>query len=112
MKRALRAGLKTRALLALFFMASPAVAHGPWPYDCCHENDCEEIAKEWVRERGDLITISIPPGGHKMWPADGRGAFVVTVERKSLRKAVTGEWSVCINPSGKLLCAFPPGQGG
>jgi len=96
---------------AVILGVATARAHGPWPYDCCHENDCEEIAKEWVRERGGLITFTVPPGGHKMWPADGRPAFVVTVERKDLRKPVTGEWSICISPAGKLLCAFPPDQG-
>lgn len=97
--------------LALACLAGPATAHGPWPYDCCSDRDCEEIDRAWVSERGALITFTIPPGGHKMWPADGRASFVVTIERKALRKPVTGEWSVCISPGGTLLCAFPPGQG-
>lgn len=100
-----------RALLALAVLVGGmtlAAAHGPWPWECCHDRDCAEVDARWVQDRGGAVTIRIPPGGHPMWPADGRAAFVATVPRDLLRKPVTGEWGVCIDASGKLLCVFPP----
>lgn len=100
-----------RAALAALLIATPAAAHGPWPYECCHDRDCDEVDAKNVRDEGGQVHIRIPPGTHPMWPADGRGDFVVTVPRAAVRKPVTGEWGVCISPSGSLLCVFEPLSG-
>ncbi len=104
------------ALLSAFLLttalSSAALAHGPWPASCCSDRDCAEVASSHIREDGEDIHISIPPGSHPMWPADGRPAFVTTYRKNRLRKSVTGEWGVCISPRGDLLCVFPPALGG
>jgi hypothetical protein len=99
-------------VLAITSTASPLRAHGPWPHECCHDRDCAEVAPSHVRENGDEVHVEIPPGTHPMWPADGRPNFSKTMKRNMLRRSVTGEWGVCISPSGHLLCVFPPGLGG
>jgi hypothetical protein len=106
-----RVRVTMRALASVAFIAFPAAAHGPWPYECCHERDCAEVDSKSVKEIGDTVHISIQPGSHPMWPADGRTAFVGSIRRAELRKPVTGEWGVCISPTGKLLCVFPPMTG-
>lgn len=85
-----------------------AGAHEGWPWECCHDQDCAEVDHRWIAERDGMVIITIPPGGHPMWPADGRRPFAVSVPRSSLRRAITGEWGVCIDARGKLLCVFPP----
>jgi hypothetical protein len=100
-----------RSLLLSAMLVFPASAHGPWPYDCCANNDCAEVDARHIREIGDQVHIVIPPGIHPMWPADGRPPFVGTVARSSLRKPVSGEWGVCISATGSLLCVFPPSAG-
>jgi hypothetical protein len=97
--------------LALMLMFTPAWAHGPWPAVCCSDRDCAEIDAKMVREDGDTVHFTVPPGAHPMWPADGRGVFRGSIPRASLRPAVTGEWGLCISPTGALLCAFPPMSG-
>ena len=104
--------MKRILALAALLAAAPAAAHGPWPYECCHDRDCAEIAARWVTDGETEVSIRIPPGGHPMWPADGRAAFATTIRRDKLRRAVTGEWGVCISPQGRLLCVFPPALGG
>ena len=101
------------ATLAVSAFSVPSAAHGPWPHECCHNQDCAEVSARHVLENGDdTVSIVIPPGDHPMWPADGRPAFTTTVKRDRLRRAVTGEWGVCISPQGRLLCVFPPALGG
>jgi hypothetical protein len=100
------------ASLALLAFPAPAGAHGPWPIECCHNQDCAEVEARHVREVGDEVIVEIPPGTHPMWPADGRPAFTRSLKRTMLRRSVTGEWGVCISPSGNLLCVFPPALGG
>lgn len=104
-----RLGAPALALLSL--LTAPAFAHGPWPWECCHDRDCAEVDPRWIAERDGAVMIRIPPGGHPMWPADGRPAFEATIPRDRLRRAVTGEWGVCIDTTGKLLCVFPPAGG-
>jgi hypothetical protein len=99
------------AVLSLALLASQAAAHGPWPYECCHERDCAEVESRFIREDGDRVHITIPAGAHPMWPADGRTPFTAIAPRSLLRKPVTGEWGVCIGPGGALLCVFPPMSG-
>lgn len=96
---------------AMLLASMPAAGHGPWPYECCSERDCAEVDARHIREEGEFVHILIPPGAHPMWPADGRAAFVGRMERSRLRKPVTGEWGVCISPTGTLLCVFPPLSG-
>ena len=43
---------------------------------------------------------------------DDETAFVGRIARNKLRRPVTGEWGICISPSGTLLCVFPPALGG
>jgi hypothetical protein len=100
------------ALAILVALTPVSLAHGPWPHECCHDRDCAEVSARHVVEEGDTVRIVIPPGTHPMWPADGRAPFVTTTKRDRLRKSVTGEWGVCISPSGALLCVFPPALGG
>ncbi len=83
-------------------------AHGPWPYECCHDRDCAEVDARHVVEAGDEIIITLPAGAHPMAPGGGRW----TTTRDRLRKPVTGEWGVCLSPTGALLCVFPPAVGG
>jgi hypothetical protein len=97
--------------LVMLASAIPTWAHGPWPYECCSNRDCDEVDAKSIREDGDQIHITIKPGTHPMWPADGRGDFKATAPRAALRKPVTGEWGICISPSGSLLCVFPPLSG-
>ena len=97
-----------RALLALALLATPAAAHGPWPYECCHDRDCVEVDARFVTEAGDAVIITLPAGVHPMALAGGRW----TTTRDKLRRPVTGEWGICISPSGTLLCVFPPAIGG
>jgi hypothetical protein len=99
-------------LAGLLTLSGAALAHGPWPYDCCSDRDCAEVDSRHVREDGDVVHVVVPPGEHPMWPADGRTAFVATLPRSKLRKGVTGEWGICISPTGSLLCVFPPVNGG
>jgi hypothetical protein len=100
------------AILSILAITTYAWAHGPWPYECCHNRDCAEVEARHVRESGDEVLVEIPPGTHPMWPADGRPTFIKAVKRTQLRRSVTGEWGVCISPSGALLCVFPPALGG
>ncbi len=98
-------------LLGLALLAFPAAAHGPWPHECYHDRDCAEVSSKHIREDGERVHIIIPPGEHPMWPADGRTAFTAIVPRSLIRKPVSGEWGVCISPSGTLLCVFAPLSG-
>ena len=108
---ALGALLCVLASAGLALMVSFARAHGPWPAACCSDRDCAEIDAKMVREDNATIYFTVPPGAHPMWPADGRGTFRGSIQRSQLRPAVTGEWGLCISPSGTLLCAFPPLSG-
>jgi hypothetical protein len=99
------------AALALWLIASPAHAHGPWPWACCADNDCDEIDARFVKEypEDDTIRIAIPPGGHKLWTREQTTIWRVTLHRSQLKKPVTGEWGLCIKPyTFEFLCAFPP----
>lgn len=93
------------------FFIGRASAHGPWPYECCSDNDCSEIDSKYVKEIGDSVHITFPPGHHPKWPADGRPPFSAIIPRSSLKKPVSGEWSICIYPSGTIVCVFPPQSG-
>jgi hypothetical protein len=106
-----------RALLvsACLALCSPAMAHGPWPWSCCSDRDCDEIAPSSVREypEDDTIRFSIPPGGHHLWGKDKTTNWRVTIHRSQLKKPVTGEWGICMRPySFEFICAFPPAVGG
>jgi len=99
------------ALLMLGAWLSKAHAHGPWPWACCADNDCDEIDARFVREypEDDTIRIAIPPGGHKLWGPEQTTTRRVTLHRSQLKKPVTGEWGLCIKPyTFEFLCAFPP----
>lgn len=103
------------AALALCLIAPAAQAHGPWPYACCADNDCDEIDASNVREypEDDTIRIAITPGGHKLWGPEQTTTWRITLHRSQLKKPVTGEWGLCIKPyTHEFLCAFPPMVGG
>jgi nitrous oxide reductase accessory protein NosL len=104
----------TRTMLSALLLAgmmTHASSHGPWPAVCCSDRDCAEVDSKNIQEADGMVHIVIQPGSHPMWPADGRTAFIGSIRRAELRKPVTGEWGVCISPTGKLLCVFPPMTG-
>jgi hypothetical protein len=103
--------MKRLLALLLLLWASPALAHEDWPWECCHNMDCAEVEFRHVRVVGGMVLIRIPPGGHPMWPADGRGMFEASIPLSEMRDAIRPQWGVCISPAGKLLCVFAPQSG-
>jgi hypothetical protein len=108
LRRKLRLAAALSALTAGLLTPLAGFAHGPWPYECCHDRDCAEVDARHVVEAGQEIIITLPAGAHPMAPGGGRW----TTTRDRLRKPVTGEWGVCLSPTGALLCVFPPAVGG
>jgi hypothetical protein len=96
-------------LLAL--AGGSAEAHWKYEYQCCADNDCAPIDDRAVVENGERVIVTIQPGQHPMWPADGRAAGTFETTRRDLRKPVDTRWHVCLSPTGSLLCVYPPMRG-
>lgn len=102
-----------RALLAglLALAGGRAEAHWRYEYLCCAENDCAAVDDEAVKDEGERVIVTIAPGSHPMWPADGRAPGRFETTRAQLRKPVDTRWHVCLSPAGNLLCVYPPLRG-
>lgn len=98
------------AWLTLAFAAiTPAWAHETYDYRCCGERDCAAVPDAWVHEAGEVIVITIPPGGHPMYGRENARPLVIEFDRFRLEsRRIDGRWHVCLNPAHHPLCVYPP----
>lgn len=102
-----------RAVLAGLLALAGGRAEAHWRYEtaCCSDEDCDAVDDRAVREDGERVIVTIQPGTHRMWPADGRASGTFETTRTALRKPVDTRWHVCLSPTGSLLCVYPPMRG-
>lgn len=91
--------------------ALPHQAASGWeyPFYCCSGADCARIEPEMVRETRSGFVVTVEPGTHPMWPTERRKALVLDIPYKKATPSPDGQWHLCINDAGDLLCFFAPG---
>jgi len=100
------------ALAALAFAALLSVtarranAHDWYPVECCHDNDCAQIADESVQETPNGYVVTIAPGGHPMWQASKQRPLTIAVPYAKARRSPDGHFHLCMSSSGYLFCFF------
>lgn len=81
-------------ILLSFMLAMNAIAHGWYPHECCHDNDCSEIDSTRVRsERGGYVI-------------DGR----FHVQQRDVRTSPDGNYHACFPGKDRLVCFWAPPQ--
>lgn len=81
----------------LFLNGSQAMAHSWYPFECCSDRDCRELAEE----KGE--TVSETPDGWQLW--DGR-----IIARGIARPSPDKKFHLCETESKTIICFFaPPG---
>jgi hypothetical protein len=98
-------------LAAAATQALPHQAASGWdyPFYCCSGADCARIEAEAVRETPTGFIVTVQPGKHPMWPAERRETLVLAIPHNKVMPAPDGQWHLCINDTGELLCFFAPG---
>jgi hypothetical protein len=80
-----------------------------YPFECCSSADCAQIEAGAVRETKPGFIVTIAPGRHPMWPKERRETLVLEIPYQKARLSPDGQWHLCINDAGELLCFFSPG---
>ena len=91
--------------------AAPASAHEAmsgwrYPYQCCADNDCAELATSAVAETRAGYAVTVLPGTHPMWPHARADPLRLTVAYPDARPSPDGHFHLCLDHSGRLLCFF------
>lgn len=93
-------------LLLLGAGSEPVWAHSFYPWECCSGHDCAPIQPTTVRETPAGYVITVAPGSHPMWGKDKPEPLIVTVPYGKAKPSPDGQWHLCINSSGQLLCFY------
>lgn len=93
------------ALLALG-CGGTAGAHDWYPASCCSGVDCAPVRPSSVQETASGYVVAVQPGTHPMWRADRPRPLVVRIPYREAKASPDGQWHLCINGSGDLLCFF------
>lgn len=101
----MKAALTALALLALV-LSSPAHAHSWYPASCCSGVDCAPVRPSSVQETAGGYVVTVQPGSHPMWRADRPAPLVVRIPYREAKASPDGQWHLCINGQGDLLCFF------
>lgn len=86
--------------------AHQAMSGWSYPYTCCSDRDCAEVAPEAVREGAGGYQVTIQPGGHPMWPKVRTDPLVLAIPYRESKASPDGHFHLCIDGAGKLLCFF------
>lgn len=104
----MKATLPALALLALASCGAggPAHAHSWYPASCCSDRDCAAVQPASVRETAGGYVVTVAPGSHPMWGKDRPAPLIVRIPYREAKASPDGQWHLCINGSGDLLCFF------
>lgn len=86
--------------------ARPVFAHSWYPAACCSGTDCASIQPTSVRETAGGHVVTVAPGSHPMWRSDRPTPLVVRIPYREAKPSPDGQWHLCINGAGDLLCFF------
>ena len=87
-------------------LAHQAMSGWSYPYSCCSDRDCAEIAPAAVREGAGGYQVTVQPGSHPMWPSIRADPLVLAIPYRESKPSPDGRFHLCIDGSGKLLCFF------
>lgn len=75
--------------------------------DCCNLDDCQPVPSDYIKETRGGYAITIPPGGHKKWPATQPVPLkaLMPYSSKDVRQSQDQNWHVCANAS-RILCVY------
>ncbi len=92
--------------LVMLTLTVPAKSHDFYPWECCSDNDCQEISDETVRigQGGYLVTVK--PGEHIMWPASKPEPLQLFIPYTKVKLSPDGKYHLCINGQGAMLCFY------
>lgn len=86
--------------------AKPVLAHSWYPWECCSGVDCAPIQPATVRETPAGYVITVAPGGHPMWGKDKSEPLTATVPYGQAKMSPDGQWHLCLNSAGAVLCFY------
>lgn len=100
--------------LAVFFAATPALAHkapSGWNYAalCCSNKDCAEIPDSAVRITSRGYEVTVEPHFHNM--VTEPTLFVIPFDDKRVKASPDGKYHACVNERLELLCLYVGPQG-
>lgn len=87
-------------------VAHEAMSGWRYPYQCCADNDCAELATSAVAETRSGYAVTVLPGTHPMWPHARADPLRLTVAYSDARPSPDGHFHLCLDHAGKLLCFF------